>query len=747
MQQFLKSNIKLKISIGFLLAFIAFIVVQLLSNKSIENLKSSEKEMLSSNLLSNRIGTIESSIKAYESKTTKFIYTGDKKFLSGNEESLRNASVNLQYVQDASQNSAQTILINQLDSLVKTEIEFIQQTLIDYDHAKRFDAITLMGTGRSEQLISDITDISNRIKQQEESNLARIISNNEANSRKVAYMDYTATAFALAVILLSIFILFTDINKRVKVEHQLRIAQEKAEQSAIMKEQFMANMSHEIRTPMNAIIGFAGLLSKSKLDNNQKNHLNAIQASGENLMNIINDILDFSKIEAGMVNIEKIPFSPAELLHSVNVMFLPKAHDKKIQLDFFTSAKLPPIVKGDPSRLTQILINLVSNALKFTSEGSVSVKTELVKEEGDDLYLQFTVKDTGIGIPKEKTDEIFERFTQANADTSRKYGGSGLGLSITKKLVELQGGTIRVESAEGVGSSFSCVIPYKKSSDLVRNAVRQEIQPKQNSKINILVAEDNSLNQYLINSLLEAWGFDFDIVENGKLAIEKLSHTIESGNKDKYNLVLMDIQMPEMNGYDTAQTIRRKLHLQMPIIAMTAHVLPGEREKCLHYGMSDYISKPIHENELYNLITKYVNAAPATEKTETSRSTSKDESNRITNLDYIKELSNGNYSFINHMIDLFSTENPIEIQRLEKAIQNEDYHIIQSLAHKIKSNISFAGLDTVLKDKLNEIEELAAHRGSLLQIKNTFSKVKTTCMQAVEELKEIKINPVDNVKK
>ena len=283
-------------------------------------------------------------------------------------------------------------------------------------------------------------------------------------------------------------------------------------------------------------------------------------------------------------------------------MFFVQTKEKKVPLTLHISDNVPQLVLGDPTRLTQILINLISNALKFTKQGSVHVLVDGININGT-IVITFKVKDTGIGIPEEKISEIFDRFTQAKSDTSRIYGGTGLGLSIVKKLVELQGGTILVESTKGKGSIFTFTIPYK-----IADAIEDEVNIKTEKikkmdvedKISVLVVEDNLLNQKLAGLMLKDLGIDFDICSNGKLAVEKLK-------THNYNLILMDIQMPEMNGYETTEYIRDELKLTMPIIAMTAHALPGEREKCISFGMSDYISKPIKGNDLQNLITKYIN--------------------------------------------------------------------------------------------------------------------------------------------
>ena len=263
-------------------------------------------------------------------------------------------------------------------------------------------------------------------------------------------MNNMATGFAIVVIVISIMVLFRDIKRRNKVELELRNAEKQAYKVAEMKEQFMANMSHEIRTPMNSILGFANFLSHTELNKDQQDYIRAIQASGENLLTIINDILDFSKIEAGMLHIEKVAFNPAELFHSLQVMFQQRADEKNLSLNFNVD-DIPVTLIGDPTRLTQILVNIINNAIKFTKQGGVSVTVRKLTENDDEIFLDFQVKDSGIGIPHEKLDAIFDRFNQAYTDTTRKFGGSGLGLSIVKKLIELLNGKIKVESNVGIG--------------------------------------------------------------------------------------------------------------------------------------------------------------------------------------------------------------------------------------------------------------------------------------------------------
>jgi len=380
-------------------------------------------------------------------------------------------------------------------------------------------------------------------------------------------------------------------------------AKEKAEESTKLKEAFLANMSHEIRTPMNAIIGFSDLLSKGKLEEKEREYVKTIKSAGENLLTIINDILDISKIEAGMMTFEEHTFSVKEIFKSLNVMLMGRAKEKNLELVFVCDENVPDRLLGDPTRLTQIIINLVGNAIKFTQKGTINVGAKLLKNNSEcaerfkgegNTTLEFSVKDTGIGIPEDKLEHIFERFRQAESHITRKYGGTGLGLSIAKQLVELQGGILSVKSEFKSGSVFSFCIPYRKSEEVlvVAEGVGEKYNMEELSKLNILLIEDNQLNVKLILSLFSEYNLQVKVAENGSVGIEKL----KEGN---FDIILMDMEMPVMNGYEAATFIRSELKNKIPIIAMTAHAMAGEREKCLSLGMNDYISKPINANLLF----------------------------------------------------------------------------------------------------------------------------------------------------
>jgi PAS domain S-box-containing protein len=495
-----------------------------------------------------------------------------------------------------------------------------------------------------------------------------------------------------------------DISESKKAKEAIIYAKEKAEQAVIAKNSFLANMSHEIRTPMNAIIGFTDLLAQSSLDENQKECVSSVKLAGGNLLAIINDILDFSKIESGKIAIETVPFSLKDALKNIFNLLKVRAKDKELEYNFFLDASLPDYVVGDSVRLNQIMVNLIGNAIKFTEEGSITVSVKIIEE--DDMYykMKFMVQDTGIGIPADKIEVIFDRFTQANTETTRKFGGTGLGLSIAKNLVELLGGEIKLKSELGKGSEFSFEIRYPKVDKAILEPLQKAfVVKKPIGSVKILLFEDNVLNQRLAGKILTKFGFDFEIAENGKIGLEKLK-------KGKFDLVLMDLQMPEMDGYQATIAIRNELKLQIPIIAMTAHSLVGEKEKCIEIGMNDYVGKPFTQDDLYNKISSNL-----IEKKQDSSAQSKiieaGDANKDPDqidLSYLKELSDGNKEFEKEMIELFLNQVPGDVSSLDVAFKNSDAFLVKSLSHKLKSSMSVVGL-SILSPHLSFIEKNASN--------------------------------------
>ncbi|MGE0560450.1 MAG: PAS domain S-box protein [Flavobacteriales bacterium] len=388
----------------------------------------------------------------------------------------------------------------------------------------------------------------------------------------------------------------TDVTHKKQAEKEILKAKKIAEDSAKAKELFLANMSHEIRTPMNAIMGIIQLLKDTPLNQEQLDYLKSMDFAGENLLRIINDVLDLSKIELGKMSLEKIQFSLNSLISDLFNSISHRAHEKGIQLLKSIDNDVPDKIIGDPVRVNQILINLISNAIKFTEKGFVKLYVKVVEKNNTTLKINFIVEDTGIGINAQMHKVIFYDFEQANKETTRKYGGTGLGLSIVKRLLELQGGSIIVKSKEGKGAIFTVEIPFGISTtdDEIIQTITFDEYEKELFKTTVLLVEDNTLNQMVATKFLESMGIKITVVNNGLEGVNELA-------RSDYDMVLMDIQMPHMDGYTAAKFIRTKMKgkkKHIPILAMTAHAISGEKEKCIAAGMDDYISKPLKREHL-----------------------------------------------------------------------------------------------------------------------------------------------------
>ena len=487
-----------------------------------------------------------------------------------------------------------------------------------------------------------------------------------------------------------------DINQRKKDAQELLRAQK-------AKERFMANMSHEIRTPINGIAGLMTLIAETNLTEEQKKYFNAIKTSTDNLKVIINDILDISVIESGKLKFEKIGFNIRHQLQSIIEPFLHQAKEKNIYIQYDVSDDVNTIVLGDPVRLYQILINLISNALKFTDKGGIQVNASYSKKEGNQLIATFEVVDTGIGIAQEKLKTIFESFSQTDESVTRKYGGTGLGLAICKQLVELQDGTIDVSSSEGIGTTFTFSIPYQEGEH--KDLIVEKEQSKESKKeytslesVNILLVEDNDINRMYAANILKKWDCQFDTAENGYIATEKLK-------KIQYDLILMDVQMPVMDGIEATKIIRQNFPdpiNKIPIIALTANVLTGDQEKYTQAGMNGYLSKPFLPKSLYNVIVEYTNDTHGLLKIS---KTPENSDNQIIDLSFLKKMSNDNHDFIKEIIIAFIDGMPSSIDDMKTQNDSQQWSQLSGTAHKIKPSVKLMGI-TVMHELVTELEEI-----------------------------------------
>lgn len=537
-----------------------------------------------------------------------------------------------------------------------------------------------------------------------------------------------------------ISIIAREITEQKRFEEELIEAKKNAERDKKLaeeameaKQRFLSNMSHEIRTPMNAIIGFTKVVLKSNLDEKQREYLNAIKVSGDALIVLINDILDLAKVEAGKMSFEEIPFKLHESISQMLHLFETKLMQKNVKLINKYDSSIADVLIGDPVRLHQIILNLVSNAIKFTSQGQIVVSALLKSATSDTETIEFSVEDTGIGIPEDKLDSIFNNFQQATSDTTRIYGGTGLGLAIVKQLVLSQGGSLHVKSKLKEGSTFSFTLTFKKTEQKIIKKVEQEIvlekvSDNDSDQVKILVAEDVTLNQLLIKTLLKEFNFNCVVTANGKLAVEALQ-------KQHFDLILMDLQMPVMNGYEATKYIRETLKSDIPIIALTADVTTADVEKCKTFGMNDYLSKPIDDKLLYNKILNYIDRAPLKmNAAKTKPRIAQIDKLRIINLDYLKEHTKGNEEMMKAMISSYLQETPALITTMKQSIDNMDWESLGVAAHSIIPTFSIVGINDEYTEMAKKIKEHAVKKDDAPLIATLLLKIEEVCVLASREL-------------
>lgn len=508
----------------------------------------------------------------------------------------------------------------------------------------------------------------------------------------------------------------------IKAENATRVAVD----SVKAKQQFLSNMSHEIRTPMNAIIGFTKVVLKTDLSAKQREYLQAIKISGDALIVLINDILDLAKVDSGKMTFEKVPFKLDVSLSAMVHLFDIKCQEKNILLIKEYDKNIPEVLLGDPVRLHQIILNLVSNAVKFTSEGKVVVSVKLVEENNDNVIIEFAVSDTGIGILDSKLSTIFENFQQASSGTSRLYGGTGLGLAIVKQLVEGQNGTIKVQSDFNVGSVFSFQLSFQKTNLDADLLVEIEEVTDEVQNINVLVVEDIALNQLLMRTLLDDFGFGCDIASNGQIAIDKMS-------KSHYDIILMDLQMPVMNGFEATKYIRNTLKSNIPIIALTADVTTADLSKCNAVGMNDYIAKPVNERLLYSKIVKILDKKNKETNEETVQRINQV---RCTDLNYLMQRTKSNPALMSEMILLYLNQTPPLVSTMKQSYIDKDWSMLYATVHKLIPSFSIVGIHQDFEIIAKKIQEFANQQLDEVTVLKMVTQLETICLQACKELEE-----------
>jgi PAS domain S-box-containing protein len=528
-----------------------------------------------------------------------------------------------------------------------------------------------------------------------------------------------------------------DITERFLYGKHLIEEKSKAEMAEQLQEQFLANMSHEIRTPMNGIIGMTNILIDTPLSDEQKEFVHVIKKSSDNLLVLINDILDLSKIKAGKLRIENIDFQLRETVENTLAPFNVKIMEKGLKLGFVVDRNIPDMLIGDPHRLNQVLTNLLGNAVKFTEKGEINLGIKLLERHDDTVSLEFSVSDTGIGVSPDKLKYIFESFTQAETGITRKFGGTGLGLSITKKLIELQHGAIDVSSEQGKGTIFTFVLDYGISSkqEIGKPKRLSELRTLDNNRLSgkkILVVEDNETNQKVIFHMLKKFGVDIRIVNNGKEAIQVL----EDGCP--YDLLIMDLQMPEMDGFETTKYIRQQLKLKVPIFAMTASALRNEKTKCFELGMNEYLTKPFVPAELHQQLKKYL--LPEDIQIHSIKDRDQDQKNisdKPYDLGHLIELEDADC--LCEVLQSFLESTPLTLSEIESGIHEHDWDRVYKQSHKLKTSLGLLQMEKLLS-VMGVIEINAKENKNLERIPGEFKKAELLFKQIKpmieEELKD-----------
>jgi len=519
---------------------------------------------------------------------------------------------------------------------------------------------------------------------------------------------------------------------------KLKEAKEIADSASRAKGDFLANMSHEIRTPMNAIIGFSGLAMKQDLTPKVHDYISKIESSAKSLMVLINDILDFSKIEAGKLDMESIDFELSSVMDNVANIVSVKTSEKGLELIRSISSEVPNALVGDPLRLGQVLINLANNAVKFTENGQILIKTELVDNDNQSVLLRFSVIDTGIGITKQQMAKLFSAFSQADSSVTRKFGGTGLGLTISKRLVEMMDGEICVESEPGKGSTFSFTARFAGRPESADQEMPTEIRSKSvlqttdeiRAKIEgakVLLVEDNALNQQVATEILQSAGLVVEIANNGR-------EGLDMATTGDYDLVLMDVQMPVMGGYEATQLIRKdERFADMPIIAMTAHAMQGHREQSIEIGMNDHVTKPIDPGQLFTALGKWIKpkVRDARREAEVPLDRPKEAAADAYLPEYLHGIDiksgvkriGGNRKLFAKLLKEFSRDYEDVTDRIREALDNNDMILAERLAHTVKGvagNISAGNLAEAARQVESEIQ--IGLKGDIEQLLKRFAE-------------------------
>ncbi len=558
-----------------------------------------------------------------------------------------------------------------------------------------------------------IVEKINRLINEAENNETQRLIEKTVEADQLANETYKKLAIftgsAVFLLFLALLVLFIYLRKSRSVQRALTDAREKAETLAHAKEQFAANVSHELRTPVNAIFGLSEQVLRKKLDSDVSEMVSIIFKSAGHLRNIVNDTLDYSKILSGNLVFEAVEFSPSDVFNEVYLLFKNEAENKGISLKYWWECEKPDSLVGDPLRLKQIVINLTGNAIKFTEKGEVAIRVNGIRQNENDFELEFGIKDTGIGIAKDKLNQVFDEYVQIENHTGKKFAGTGLGLAIVKKLVELQDGKINIESEPEKGTTVTVKINYQFGKSIIEKEEKNNILsiPEKFGHISVLIADDEEFNRFLLKNILQKWGIRFKEAVNGNEAIKACCD-------GHFDIVLMDINMPELNGIEAAREIFN-CNPETKIVAVTAVTDGLDKETCIRAGMKNFLFKPFTEKELFDLTDALTG--------EKSDRVMKELENQKLELAELRHLAGGDEKFLAEMISLFIKSMETGISGIEDAVVDENWNLVYENAHKMAAPVKHIG-DSKLFEKIKNLEKMAKEPVSIVRISAVFHDIK-----------------------
>lgn len=721
----MKTSFRYVLVIVFVAALAMIVFLQFNSSRSINQLIIGNEDLMSLLKVKSALQELQQDVGQLEADVKTQVFNGVKMDSAEFTSQVHKINHRFELLDSVNHQVSMDASIDRLRQFVNYKVEGCRNMMIAVA-AGNVPIAQIIADQRGELITDSIRVVSDRIDQEYQSHVTELIENADQNGRNAKTFGTILAIFAVLASVLAFGYISYKIVDQQRLIERLNTSELEAKQSVVIKEHFLANMSHEIRTPLNAVLGFANILNKQKGYAEVEKYSGLIGKAGQNLLQIVNNILDLSKIEAGMMPLEDEPFLVEETIDNITSIYKQQVAEKGLQLLVNVDAIVPEVLVGDEARLTQVIVNLLGNAIKFTNKGSVALLVTIKEKEAESVWLQITVSDTGIGMNDEELAMVFARFQQSDGSITRRYGGTGLGLAIVQDLVQLMKGTIDVKSEKDKGTSFIVALPYKighrahieKENENIASAPVLGLQ-------RILAVEDNEMNIILLEQLLKGWGITYDIARNGRIALEFLK-------KSSYALILMDIQMPEMDGYSATHIIREELKLDTPIIAMTADVLSGQEEKCLAAGMNGYISKPIQESVLRKIIGNYSEIVDSENGLQAGESASGKKQYATINLDYVKAIGQGNTEYEKAVFEQFFIQVPKELKEMEALIKPGQLEPVKRLAHGMKSTLSLLIPAGVVFPLLERIESAI----TIQDLNKDFDELKQLCEAALEEAKD-----------